>query len=193
MTTAGKVFSVLSLLIGVTFLFLVTPVARHLIEVQKQIEQIEKRIPGIREKTVKYEAERLTLIYDLNRQKDEVTSVITRHNNQADVVRSQLSLLNDLEKAERAGVVRWQDAVRDINAEIEFRRQEKTNLEQEIASQESLKQERATQVAELREALQSARQRLEETLANTLKNYEKLERIVNAAINQTEGRVASEP
>ena len=193
MTTAGKVFSVLSLLIGVTFLFLVTPVARHLIEVQKQIEQLEKRIPTLRENTAKEDANRLTLVYDLNRQKDEVINVITRHNNQADVVRSQLSLLNDLEKAERAGVVRWQDAVRDINAEIEFRRQEKANLEQEIASQESLKQTRATEVAELRESLQSARQQLQETLANTLKNYEKLERLVNAAINQTEGRVASEP
>ena len=193
MTTAGKAFSVLSLLIGLTFLFLVTPVARHLIEIQKQIEQIEKRQPVIRESTVKLEAERLRLTYDLNRLKDEVTGIVTRFNNQADVVRSQISLLNDLEKAERAGVVRWQDAVRDIVAEIGFRKQEKANLEQEIAHQEMLKQERAAQVAQLREALESTRKSLEETLANTLKNYEKLERFVNAAISQTEDRIASGP
>lgn len=191
MTTAGKVFSVLSLLIGIVFLFLVTPVARHLIDVQKQIEQVEKRHPPLRESVARLETERLQLTYELNRQKDEVTSIVTRHNNQADVVKSQLSLLNDLEKAERAGVVRWQDAVRDINAEIEFRKQEKSNLEQEIAHQESLKQERANEVAQLREALQNAKQKLEETLANTFKNYEKLERLVNAAIGQTEDRVAS--
>lgn len=191
MTTAGKVFSVLSLLIGIAFLVLVVPVARHLIEVQKQIEQVEKSHPPLRERVAKLETKRLQLTYELNRQKDEVTSIVTRHNNQADVVKSQLSLLNDLEKAERAGVVRWQDAVRDINAEIGFRQQEKSNLEQEIAHQESMKQERTNQVAELKEALQSAKQKLEETLANTYKNYEKLERLVNAAIRQTEDRVAS--
>ncbi|MBX9654010.1 hypothetical protein K2Y11_10380 [bacterium] len=191
MTTAGKVFSVLSLLIGIAFLVLVVPVARHLIEVQKQIEQIEKRHPAMRDAVAKLETKRLQLTYELNRQKDEVTSIVTRHNNQADVIKSQLSLLNDLEKAERAGVVRWQDAVRDINAEIGFRQQEKSNLEQEIAQQESMKQERTNQVAELKEALQNAKQKLEETLANTYKNYEKLERLVNAAIGQSEGRVAA--
>jgi uncharacterized protein YoxC len=191
MTTAGKVFSVLSLLIGIAFLVLVVPVARHLIEMQKQIEQIEKRHPAMRDSVAKLETQRLQLTYELNRQKDEVTSIVTRHNNQADVIKSQLSLLNDLEKAERAGVVRWQDAVRDINAEIGFRQQEKSNLEQEIAQQESMKQERTNQVAELKEALQNAKQKLEETLANTYKNYEKLERLVNAAIGQTEDRVAA--
>lgn len=191
MTTAGKVFSVLSLLIGIAFLVLVVPVARHLIEVQKQIEQIEKRHPAMRDAVAKLETKRLQLTYELNRQKDEVTSIVTRHNNQADVIKSQLSLLNDLEKAERAGVVRWQDAVRDINAEIGFRQQEKSNLEQEIAQQESMKQERTNQVAELKEALQNAKQKLEETLANTYKNYEKLERLVNAAIGQSEDRVAA--
>lgn len=192
MTTAGKVFTVLSFLTGLAFLVFVTPVTKHLIDTQQQIEQIEKRKPPLLTATEELETKRLELTYDLNRIKDQVGSVLTLQRNQADVVQSQLSLLTDLEKAELAAVVRWQDTVRDINAEIDSRTREKERLEQEISDQENMREERQQQVDSLRDALKKARQALETTIAGNLEAYNRLERTSVPSSADDNGRIALE-
>lgn len=192
MTTAGKVFSVLSFLLGIGFLYLMTPVAKSLIDTQKQIVEIEKRHPPLQEATVKLDKDRVQLTYDLNRLKDKVSSEQTKFKNQADVVRSQLSLLTDMEKAERAAVLSWQDTVKGITSEIEARTTEKSELETRIAEVTQQREERHQQVEQLREALAAAGRKLREIMAENLTNYGKLEQSTPAPTESSTASVVAE-
>jgi chromosome segregation ATPase len=190
MTTAGKVFSVLSFLLGFVFLFFVTPVAKKLIEGQKQIVSAEEKLPALRESAALLESERLKLYYELNRIKGKVGTEQTKNKNQEDAVRSQLSLLTDLEKAERLAVVTWQKTLGDLKAEMEARGQEKADLETGISENGTERDAQATRVGQLQELLEAARTKLRETLDSMASDYEKLER--NTPEDGSDKRVAFE-
>jgi chromosome segregation ATPase len=190
MTTAGKVFSVLSFLMGLAFLFFVTPVVKQLIDVQKQIVAIEAQHPPLRQAAAELETERLKLVYDLNRIKGKVAAELTKNQNQADAVRSQLSLLTDLEKAERQAVVNWQKTVADLKREIESRQQEQADLQQAIASNSAERDTQAIRVSQLRDESKNAQAKLRETLETMASEYDKLEK--NLPQNSTDNRVALE-
>ncbi|MBY0586649.1 hypothetical protein K2X85_05700 [bacterium] len=188
MTTTGKVFSILSFLLGMVFLFFVTPVVKKLIETQKQIVAIQAQHPPLRQSAADLETQRLKLMYDLNRVKGKVTAERTKNQNQADAVRSQLSLLNDLEKAERQAVVTWQKTVADLKGEMDARTQEKADLEKGIADNSQERDTQASRVQELRDAWNDAQQKLRETLEATASQYDKLEK--NSPVNSTDRPVA---
>ena len=190
MTTAGKVFSILSFLLGIVFLFFVTPVAKKLIDVQKQIVSIEKQHPPLQKATEALEAQRLLLVYDLNRLKGKVGAELTKNQNKADAVRSQLSLLTDLEKAERLAVASWQKTLGDLKGEIEARTLEKEELEKSIAENTAERDAQAARVTELRGLWKQTQDQLRETLDSMAGDYEKLEKSIPG--NSADNRVALE-
>jgi chromosome segregation ATPase len=190
MTTAGKVFTVLTLLLGFGYLYLLTPVTQSLIADQKQILDTQKQEPPLREAVDKLEADRVRLTYELNRIKDKITAESTKHANQLDIVQSQLSLLTDLEKFERTAVLHLQNSVGDIKTQIDARQAEKAQLEKDIADYQMRTQERTQEVAQLREALQQAREKLARTLSQSQETIERLQQPTNSSAGK--GSVALE-
>lgn len=193
MTTAGKVFSILSFLLGIVFLFFVTPVAKKLIDVQKQIKESEDLLEEdkpLRMAVKALESQRLQLVYDLNRLKGKVGAELTKNQNKADAVRSQLSLLKDLEIAEQKAVTSWQKTVGDLKGEIEARTQEKEELEKSIAENAAERDAQSARVAELRDLWKKSQDQLRETLDSMAGDYEKLEKSIPG--NSADNRVALE-
>ena len=188
MTLAGKIFTAISFLITITFLVFLTPVVKRQIELQKDVLAIEfggqdsrnqphRAHQEIKQNTIALDAERVKLIYDLNRLKNEETAVRTKAENQIDVLRVQLATWTDLESHEKQGVVEWQDNVRDLTSEKQSREREKDRLTEELASFEKARQERDAEVGNLRQALARARKELAEALATMQADYKELNRI----------------
>lgn len=192
MTTAGKVFSVLSMLLGVGFLLLVPPVAKSLIDTQKQIVELENRQPALRDATASLDAQRVQLTYELNRLKDKLTAERTKFQNQADVVSGHLSLLVDMEKAELAGVRNWQETVKGITEEIQARREETDSLDAFIAEVTAARDERSAQLSDLRDRLTQASEQLESALAENQRLYSQLEQSITPPASSTSGALAQE-
>jgi chromosome segregation ATPase len=188
MTLAGKIFSILSLLLGIGFLLITAPVARNLIELQKDVEAIEfggqdsrgvshRSHQEIRTNAAQLDAKRVQLQFDLSRLQQTVSAEVSRNKNQIDFLQGQRTLWQDMEKAWRQSVLHWQESLKDLRSEIEARTSEKERLEQELAEFERRRSERDAQVSELQAALDEAGRKLAETLETMLNDYEKLRRL----------------
>lgn len=196
MTLPGKVFAVLSVLLALVFLVFTTPVAKTLIDLQKDVLAIEfggtdsngqthRAQKEIDANTDALDLQRVELQFDLNRLKQSVSAEWNKTANQVEFLKGQLAIWNDMEKAERQTVIHWKESTDHLNSEIQNRAGEKERLQQELAAFERLRGERHQQVGELQAALDDARKKLAQTLETMQANYLKLEKLVEAARTST--------
>lgn len=207
MTLAGKIFSILSLLLAIGFLLFTAPVAKNLIDLQKDVEAIEfggqdsrgmshRSHQEIRSSAEQLEAKRVQLQFGLSRLQQTVSAEVSRNKNQVDFLQGQRTLWQDMEKAWRQSVLHWQESLKDLRSEIEARTAEKGRLERELAEFESQRSERDAQVSELQAALDEADRKLSETLQTMLNDYDKLRRLTERASAEgalESGGVAASP
>lgn len=188
MSTIGKVFAVLNILVALAFLYFATPVVKRYIDLQKDVHAIEhggqdsagmthRSHAEIEKKTIELDAMRVQRIRELGRIRDEVSRVRHERTMRVDELVKETSFYQNLLESETYLVKQWQEVVAALRQQVEKRKEEKSDLETRLADLQQSRNERQQSVESLMAQWTKAKEDLSATLAALQSNYEKLDKL----------------
>lgn len=174
MHTAGKVFSVLSTLLAIVFMFYTATIVNYRIEQRQQIDNVRASIPAIEKQAAELDVRRDTLRADIDRMTRQVTAATVLGLNQQETLDGRIAVLTDLINDANSKLKTWSLSLVDVQAESESRDQEIESLNRAIAAAETLKQNLTDDNTKLTADLRDTREAVEKTLAEIRENHERL-------------------
>lgn len=185
MHTAGKVFSVLSLLLAIVFVMYTSTIVNYRIEQRQQIDSVKNAIPGIVQKAAELDVQRDTLRADIDRLTRKVTQTTVAGLNEQEHLDGRIAVLTDLINDANSKLKTWSLSLADVQAENQSREQEINELNNDIAQAEKLKQDLTSANADLTSRLEGARAGIDATLASIQENHQRLIQLSEEKRNAT--------
>ena len=183
MSTTGKVFAVLNVLLSIGFVILIAPVADFRYTHQKAISELRQEKEPLPAEIVDADRERFKLSNDLVRAEGNVTAEISfgqRLTNSANVSRAELR--NDLNDR-KSTIENLGRAFQNTRSEIDDRESEIASTKTEISALKAENGRLGAEVAKLDDQLAGAKDGLARTLSDNEKAY--------ADIKKLEDRIGS--
>jgi chromosome segregation ATPase len=174
MHTAGKVFSVLSTLLAIVFMFYTATIVNYRIEQRKQIDSVRASIPAIEAQAAELDVRRDTLRADIDRVTAQVTAATVLGLNQQETLEGRIAVLTDLINDANSKLKTWSLSLVDVQAENDSRDQEIQSLNNAIAAAENLKQNLINDNTKLTADLRDTREAVEKILAEIRENHDRL-------------------
>lgn len=201
MSTIGKVFTVLNVLIALAFLYFSTPVIKKYIDLQKDVKAIEfggqdstgathRSQAEIEESTVQLDVDRVSRQLQLATIQDSVSLVRHARTQRVDELTKQNSFYQNLQESEAFLVKKWEETQGLLQAQVEQRKEELQGLQTKLSELQQVRGERQQAVDGLSSRLAEAEKQLSETLAALQNNYEKLEKLVAGFAAEVSNKVA---
>jgi chromosome segregation ATPase len=174
MHTAGKVFSVLSLLLAIVFVMYTSTIVNYRIEQRQQIDSVKAAIPGVEQQAAALDVQRDTLRADIDRLTRKVTQTTVAGLNEQELLDGRIAVLTDLINDANSKLKTWSLSLADVQAENQAREQEINELNTDIAQAEKLKQDLTNANADLTSRLEETRKGIDATLASIRENHQRL-------------------